>query len=281
MKIALLGTGRIGGAVARRLSDSGYDMLLWNRSPDKAQKLGVGRLVPTPRQAVSEADLILSCLTDAEAVRAVFLGADGACEAAHGQTFVELSTAGTAVLEEVARELRPSGAELLDCPVLGTPPTVLRGEALLLLSGEQVRAEEVTTVLANVAPVWYVGPLGTASRLKLVSNWMVAVQAVAAGELLAASRLAGLDPETVFKLLERQAPGLATRRRHYVSREPQPVLFSLAGMEKDLQLATEAVGLDSQERPVTHAVREAVARAACVDPGCDLSAASDLQAGTT
>ena len=77
---------------------------------------------------------MLSSLTDATAVRDVFFDPGGAIDGARGQTFVETSTAGIAVLAELLDALKRRGSILLDCPIAGTPPTVARGEALLLLS---------------------------------------------------------------------------------------------------------------------------------------------------
>ena len=73
-RVAVLGTGRMGGAIARRLAASGFDLTVWDRTPVKAQALNVGRVAPTPAEAIRGADVAISSLTNAAAVRDVYLG---------------------------------------------------------------------------------------------------------------------------------------------------------------------------------------------------------------
>src|SRR5260370_16704154 len=97
MRVAILGTGKMGGAMARRLASAGHDLTLWNRTRGRAEALGVGRVAASPADAAQGADVVISSLTDANAVRAAYLGADGAAKAAKRQVCVELSTAGPAI----------------------------------------------------------------------------------------------------------------------------------------------------------------------------------------
>ena len=75
--VAILGTGKMGGAMARRLASSGFDMILWNRTAARAQELGIGRVVATPADAARDADVVISSLTNESAVREVYLSGDG------------------------------------------------------------------------------------------------------------------------------------------------------------------------------------------------------------
>src|SRR5260370_7444237 len=93
----------MGGAMARRLASAGHDLTLWNRTRGRAEALGVGRVAASPADAAQGADVVISMLTDANAVRAAYLGAHGAAKAAKRQVFVEMSTAGP----DIARELPP------------------------------------------------------------------------------------------------------------------------------------------------------------------------------
>lgn len=259
----------MGGAVAARLVAAGCDVVLWNRTRTRAEALGIGSVAETPATAAHGADLVLTSLIDAQALRDVLAGPDGAVGGADGQTFVDTSTAGIEVLEELAPLLRSCGSELLDCPIAGTAPAVRQGDALLLLSGDAGRAEQATAVLASIGTVRYVGPLGSASRLKLASNCMVAVTNLIAAELVDAARGRGLDLEVLLDLLERQAPGLAVRRAHYLAEGSRPALFTLAGMTKDLELALATFG--DAALPATRLARDVFSRAAESDPGADLA----------
>ena len=83
-RVAVLGTGRMGGAIARRLAASGFDVTVWDRTSAKAQTLNVGRVALTPAEAIRDADIVISSLTNATAVRDVYLGPRGAFETPAG-----------------------------------------------------------------------------------------------------------------------------------------------------------------------------------------------------
>jgi len=74
MRVAILGTGKMGGAMARRLNSAGHELTLWNRTRKRAEAVGVGKVAATPAEAVKDAEVVISSLTDAGAVRAAYLG---------------------------------------------------------------------------------------------------------------------------------------------------------------------------------------------------------------
>ena len=108
--VAILGTGKMGGAMARRLAGSGFDLTLWDRTSSKAEELHVGRVVATPAEAARDADVVISSLTNEAAVRVVYLGEQGAFLGASGKLLIDTSTAGPRVAEELAREAHARGA---------------------------------------------------------------------------------------------------------------------------------------------------------------------------
>ncbi len=271
LEIGILGTGRMGSSIARRLHEKGFRLLLWNRDQAKAAALGFGNVLQSPAAVAEQADLVLSSLTDARAIRDVYLGPRGAIQGSHGQTFIDTSTAGREVIWEAAHELRARGSDLLDAPIAGAAPSVLEGNCLVLVSGDRRRTHLALPILEAIGAVRYVGALGTASLLKLVSNCMVAIQNAAAAELLWAAQMQSLDPEVVFDILERHAPGLGLRRKQYLSSTPQPVFFTVRDMAKDLDLAIEALTSRGKGLPVTLAAREQVGRALAAGADRDLS----------
>ena len=91
-RIALLGSGRMGSAIARRLASAGYELTVWDRTRAHAEALGTGQVVETPAAAARAAEIVISSLTGPEAVRAVYEGPAGALQAVAGQSFIDMST---------------------------------------------------------------------------------------------------------------------------------------------------------------------------------------------
>ena len=276
MKVAILGTGRMGGAMARRLHQQGFELRLWNRTRKRAEQLGIGEVFDTPAEASRAADVVISMLTDPPAVRQAYLGPDGALEAEGPRIYVDSSTVDPKTHEALARVVEQRGSSLLEAPVLGSVPAVEAGKLLIMVGGEPAAFERLRAVLEALGDVRYVGPLGSAARLKLVANSMLGIISAAASELYNAGLRAGLDRERVWEVLTRLAPYLDARRAGYLEGRYDPVMFRLADMVKDLDLALEVyqeVGIDT---PLSQATRELFERAARDHGEEDLAAIAEL-----
>ncbi len=270
--VAVLGTGKMGSAIARRLAESGVEPVLWNRTRERAEQVGVGHVVATPADAVGPADVVISSLTGADAVRATYCGPSGALTAAHGQSFVEMSTAGPDVLTELLAGIAEARSTLVDAPLLGAPPTVLGGQALVLAGGLDADVERVRPVLELLGEVRHVGPLGSGARLKLVANSMLGAVSLVAAELQSAGEAAGLPPEQVFAVLARFAPALTMRRDGYLHDRHDSGLFALRDLVKDLDLALGLFHRGGSSAPVTGLTRELIAEVAARAPEQDITA---------
>jgi len=271
-RVAVLGTGKMGSALATRLAESGAEPTLWNRTRARAERVGVGRVVDTPAEAVRAADVVISNLTGADAVRAAYLGPDGAIAAAAGQLFVEMSTAGPDVLAEIGPRLAATGSALIDAPLSGAPPAVLRGAAALLVGGDAGDVERARPVLERFGEVRHAGPLGSGARLKLVANSMLGAVTTAAAELQVAGEAAGLDAGDVFWILARMVPALEMRRAGYVEGRHEPTLFALRDLRKDLDLALDLYRRSDADVPVTALVRGLVDDAMSTGADLDITA---------
>ena len=114
-KVAILGTGKMGSAIAARLSAAGFEVVLWNRTRSRAEALGLGTVADTPAAAARDADIVVSSLTGPEAVLAAYLGPDGALTAGEGKRFVEMSTAGPTLVSHLAALVRTAGGTPRRC----------------------------------------------------------------------------------------------------------------------------------------------------------------------
>jgi 3-hydroxyisobutyrate dehydrogenase-like beta-hydroxyacid dehydrogenase len=255
-RIAILGTGKMGSAIAGRLADGGFDLILWNRTRERAEALGIGTVADTPAAAARGVDVVISNLTGPEAVRSTYLGPDGAVSEGAGKLFIEMSTAGPDLLPTLAAEVAAAGGRLVDAPIVGAPPAMRAGQAAILIGGDDLDVGLAEPVLSALGTVRHVGPLGSGARLKLVANSMLADVVLAAAELQVAGERAGLQPDDVFWVLERLAPLLAPRRNGIVEDRHEPTLFALHDLRKDLDLAAEL--FSRSEVPLTAQARQLV-----------------------
>ena len=265
-RVAILGTGRMGSAIARRLGD--LEPTLWNRTAARAQEVGVGHVVATPAEAARDADVVISSLTGPEAVRSTFHGPAGALAGAHGQMFVEMSTAGPDVLVELEPLIRAAGSTIVEAPILGSPSVLQSGGAAILAGGAPADVARARPLLDLLGDVHEIGPLGSGARLKLVANSMLGAVTVAAAELQTAGDAAGLDPDAVFWALARLVPSLEMRRAGYVEGRHRPTLFAVRDLRKDLDLALDLFEHSGARTPVTTLARDIFAETA--EEGADL-----------
>jgi 3-hydroxyisobutyrate dehydrogenase-like beta-hydroxyacid dehydrogenase len=276
MRVAILGTGKMGGAMARRLSSQGHELTLWNRTRERAESLGIGKVAATPAEAVESVDVVISMLTDAKAVRAAYLGEGGAATAAKSQVFVEMSTAGPDVSLEIAPNIERAGAQYVEAPVLGTIPAVESGTLVVLTAGDEAAIERARPVLESLGEVRRIGPLGSAAKLKLVSNTMIGGVTALAAELLAAGTQAGLNVDDIFALLSRVAPYLNTRKAGLVEHRYEPVTFALRDAAKDLRLAIDLYKRTGATTPLAAATKELYEQAARSAGDLDMSAIATI-----
>jgi 3-hydroxyisobutyrate dehydrogenase-like beta-hydroxyacid dehydrogenase len=273
MKVAILGTGLMGAAMAKRLArHGGFDVVLWNRNRARAEAVGVGMVAHSAREAVTGAEAVISALLDARVLREVYLGPSGAASAATGQVFIETSTAGPSVLEDLAAALRAHGSGIVDAPLLGSTDAVEAGRLLILVGGAAADFQAARPVLEPLGTVEHVGELGSAAKLKLIHNSFLATITAAAAEVLTAGSAAGLPRDRVFSIVTRLSPYLKRRERALLDRTYEPVTFALKTMIKDLDLALDFYHQNGVAAQLTAMTRELYAEAAVEHGELDVAA---------
>jgi 3-hydroxyisobutyrate dehydrogenase-like beta-hydroxyacid dehydrogenase len=276
MRVAILGTGKMGSAMARRLNSAGHDLAMWNRTRERAEALGVGKVAATPADAAQNAEVVISILTDATAVRAAYLGEAGAATAAKGQVFVEMSTGGPDVAAEIAPVIEKAGAQFVQAPVLGSVPAVEGGTLIVLAGGKEAAIERARPVLDALGEVRRVGDYRSAASLKLLANTMLAGVTALAAELLAAGTAAGVNVEDAFWAISRIAPYLNTRKAGLVEHRYEPVTFALRDALKDLRLANELYQRVGAMTPLAAETKALYEQAATMSGDLDMSAIATL-----
>src|SRR5579863_7416068 len=174
MELGLVGTGRMGAAMGDRLLDLGHKLTVWNRSPEKAQALVArgARMADAPSAVASAGEIILTVLTDANAVAAVYDGPRGLLAGkVTGKLLIDMSTVSPATTRSLAQRVRAKGAGFLECPVGGTVGPARDGRLLGLAGGSAedfARAKPVLDQLCRRVDL--LGPNGTGSAMKLAIN---------------------------------------------------------------------------------------------------------------
>jgi 3-hydroxyisobutyrate dehydrogenase len=244
--VAVLGTGIMGSAMARRLLAAGFAVRVWNRTRQRAEPLAEAgaALAGSPADAAEAADFVLSMLTDGDAVEETMFGRHGAATAmADDAIWLQASTVGLRSAQVLGRGAAMRDLVYVDCPVLGSKEAAARGELVVLASGPEEVQQRCAPVFEPLARrVLWVGPAGAGSKLKLAANaWLIGVVGALA-EAIALAQCTGLDPAQFLDAIKGGsvgAPIAETKGRAMIDTEFAPS-FPLALAHKDIRLVQQA-----------------------------------------
>ncbi len=270
--VAVVGTGRMGSAMARALARSGFDLVVQNRTRDRAAVLAteVGcRVAATPAEAAAAADVVITMLADDAAVHEAYAGPGGLLEGARqGVVLVDMSTVRPDTITAFAERARAAGAGLLDAPVSGSVQLAEAGTLTLMVGGEAADLERARPALEAVSKsIFHMGPLGTGAAMKLAVNTVIFGLNGALAEGLVLAEAAGVDRALAYDVIAAGAAGapyVGYKRAAFLDPEGTPVAFSLDLTDKDLGLITDyaaALGVPLPQTAVNRAlVRESSTR---------------------
>lgn len=208
-KLGFIGLGYMGSRIAKRLLDAGYPLVVFNRNNAKTEALASygAEVAGSPGDLAAATDLILSCLTDGQAVRNVYLDAGGVLDHVRpGAVIIEMST----ITPETSQQLYQAGSErgvaVLDVAISGSTPAAEAGELTLFGGGQHNVFESVTPIFRSIARHWfYMGSSGSGVAMKLVVNTLLGVGMQAIAEALALGRGLGIDRDLLFDALAKTA----------------------------------------------------------------------------
>lgn len=259
--VAVLGAGgTMGLPMAHNLARVGFIVRAWNRSPEKARSLADdgAQLCATPAEAVDGATVILTMLSDADAVVDVMQRDEGAlATAADGAIWLQMSTIGDAGTEDCREIAERAGLRLVDAPVLGTKGPAQQGELVVFASGPEDLHERLAPIFDVVGKrTLWVGAAGAGTRLKLaVNTWIMSVVEGAA-ETLALAEALDLDPRLVLEAVADgplDLPYLRNKGTMMIERSFEPA-FKLALAAKDARCVVEAAQRFDVDLPLVTAV---------------------------
>lgn len=245
MKVSVLGLGRMGSAMAAKLSEAGHDVVVWNRTPAVAESFSAehqATWAPTPSAAVADADLVIAMLASGDATRDILLDPTFVDALAANTIVCDMGTSGPAVARDIAAVYQGQHRRFIDAPVSGSVPSVIAGQLLVLGSGNPTDVEQAALILAAFAKrTVYLGPAGSGQTMKLCVNLIVHALNAAVSEGLALAVAAGIDPKAAYEVFENSsiaAPYVLYKRESFLDAST-PVAMRLTLVAKDLSLISD------------------------------------------
>jgi 3-hydroxyisobutyrate dehydrogenase-like beta-hydroxyacid dehydrogenase len=252
-KIAFLGLGLMGTPMATRLLETGHDVTVWNRTPEKTKPLTERGAVAasSPAEAGARAEVAITMVANPEALDGVLFADAGLAGALGlGQVLIDMSTVGPDAIRSVAERL-PQGVAFVDAPVRGSVPEAAEGALVIFVGANEETYEQVRPILEALGTLHHVGGLGAGAAMKLVVNATLGAAIAAFGEALALGEALGLDRTSLLDVLEESPIGVTVRgKRANVESGTYPPNFKLSLALKDLGLVTEAAGRRGRELKV-------------------------------
>ena len=220
-KVGFIGLGIMGGPMAKNLMEAGHELVLYNRTREKADELakdGNADVAKSPREVAEGSDIIVTMLPDSPQVREVLAGEDGVLEGLkEGALVVDMSTISPVVTEELAEKVKEKGASMLDAPVSGGDVGAIEGTLSIMVGGSEddfERARPLFEVMGKT--VTHVGPVGAGQVVKAANQIVVALTIEAVSEALVLGSRGGVAPEKILDVL---GGGLAGNKVMEVKRE--------------------------------------------------------------
>jgi 3-hydroxyisobutyrate dehydrogenase len=242
-KVAFLGLGTMGAAMAANVARAGFPLTVWNRTPGRDSDLvGLGaRVAPTAAQAAAASKIVVVCVSDTADVEAVLFGPGGVVEgAAPGTLIIDCSTIAPSGSWRFAERLAEHGLTLVDAPVSGGSEGARKGTLTIFCGGDVADVERARPILeAMGTTITHVGPTGAGQAVKAVNQVIIAGTYLGVAEGIVLALKAGLDVEQVVEALgggAAQSWVLANRSGRMIDND-YPLGFKVSLHRKDLGIA--------------------------------------------
>jgi 3-hydroxyisobutyrate dehydrogenase-like beta-hydroxyacid dehydrogenase len=259
VKLGFIGLGNMGSRIAQRLLDHGYPLVAYDMNIAKAESVVAKRGFAAKNilELTRTVDVILSCLTNDEAVQSVYAGPEGVfAQARPGTIVLEMSTISPENSRELNRLGAKSGIEVLDVAISGSTPAAEQGILTLLAGGNKELFHAAEPIFQAIAKQYFLlGGPGSGTAMKLVVNTLLGVGMQAIAEAVVLGEKASLDRKTLLDVLSKTAvvaPAHVGKLARVATNDYSPQ-FPLSLMNKDFGLILRAAGKTDVSMPVTEA----------------------------
>jgi 2-hydroxy-3-oxopropionate reductase len=265
-KIGFIGLGLMGRPMAMNLLKAGHSVTIWNRTAARADELVAAGavLAKTPRAVAEKSDVLISIVSDPQALESVLWGQEGKQDGAlgglkKGSVYIDSSTVSPTLVKKISAACDERGVRFLDAPVTGGDWGAREGNLVFMIGGEAETLKEVEPILGVMGKKWFhLGPNGAGQTIKLAMNAILALEVGAVAEAIGLVTRAGLAGEQLLEVLQASMgrSGLLDLKTPLMLKGDFKPSFPLRLMHKDLGLALDLANQLGVALPTTAAVRE-------------------------
>jgi 3-hydroxyisobutyrate dehydrogenase len=258
MKTAFLGLGAIGRPMAARVAAAGLPLTVWNRTASRAEEFardGRASIAATPAEAVREADVVITCLSNSPDVASLIDGPDGLLASMrHGSTFIDCTSGEPATSRQIAARLAERGIDFLDAPVSGGVGGAEKGALTIMVGGSPAVLERVRPVLATFGQkIVHCGDIGAGHTVKAMNQALLAIHIWSAGEALVTLVKEGVRPSVALDVINASSGRSNSSMNLFPERvltRAFPRTFRLALIDKDIGIAARVARENGVPAPV-------------------------------
>jgi 3-hydroxyisobutyrate dehydrogenase-like beta-hydroxyacid dehydrogenase len=262
MRVAFLGLGIMGHAMATNLVKAGHEVTVWNRTPGKMVE-GAG-IAPTPAAAAQGAEVVWMCVSDTAAVEKILFGADGVEQALTGGgspnvIIADSSTISPSATVKFTERLRAKGVDYVDAPMTGSKIGAANGTLIFMVGGEDAVIQRLNPLFAAMGKkIFRMGETGKGQATKLAMNLQIALIFEGFAEALTLATKLGVDPRQLVSLIEATMvrSGVVEYKAPFVLQRDFTPNFPLRLMHKDILLTLEAAKEARVKLPALETVEE-------------------------
>jgi 3-hydroxyisobutyrate dehydrogenase-like beta-hydroxyacid dehydrogenase len=258
-RVGFLGLGTMGAPMAKNLKKKGFQVVVWNRTPARAEELKADgiEVAQTPAELAGMVDAYCTCVADPQALEGV---AEGLLEKARpGQLFIDFSTVSVELVRSLAARFATKGVDFADAPVTGSRGGAEKGTLVIMTGCSEATLAKATPIFQAVGEkVIHCGDVGTGTQVKLAGNALIAGMLQCFSEGLLLTQKAGVDPRKLIEVV--QASGF---RSPYFEFKGKAILardfathFSIDLMHKDLSLFLDNAATHRVPTPTAASLRE-------------------------
>jgi 3-hydroxyisobutyrate dehydrogenase-like beta-hydroxyacid dehydrogenase len=258
MRVAFLGLGIMGQAMATNLAKAGHEVTVWNRTPGKLVE--GASIAPNPAAAAQGAEVVWLCVSDTDAVESVLFGPEGVEQSlSQGMIIADSSTISPSATVRFAESVKSKGVAYVDAPMTGSKIGARDGTLVFIVGGEEAEVERLKPLFAAMGKkIFRMGETGKGQATKLAMNLQIALIYEGFAEALTLATKLGVEPQQLLSLIEATMvrSGVVEYKAPFVMQRDFTPNFPLRLMHKDIRLTLEAAKEARVKLPALETVEE-------------------------